>query len=166
MTSPWQNSNHFLNQPYGNIVKRHDQKKLFDMLLPHVGIWSRMPMQQQKPLVAHILSTPITPIIKNMSFILNREACYHSEKFSWSYKLMRTLYSKISTKDVCKQDHVLFVDVKSLLLTLHLDYICYICWPLMCKLSRPTWSNILSNVATNILVRFIYPLHKFESIPE
>lgn len=132
------------------------------MLLPqfHVGDWSRMPMQQQKPLVAHILSTPI---IKNMSFILNKEACYQNENFSWSYKLMRTFYLKISTKDVCKQDHVLFVDVKPLLLTLNLDYICYIFWPLMCKLSCPTWSNILSIVATNILVRFIYPLHKFES---
>ena len=68
------------SNPFGNVVKRPGVKKLFDMLLPkfHVGLWSKLPRQQLKPLLAHLL--PET-IVQRVSFVYSREDMDQVEKF-------------------------------------------------------------------------------------
>lgn len=150
--------------PHGNIVKRPGVKKLFEMLLSqfHVAIWSKMPCQKLRPLLAHILQEEV---IQRLSFIFSREDLDQKEKFPWSYKMSSIVCSKMRSRDVCKPNQVLFVDVSPVSLRRTPDHACYIPWPFVGEVYSPTKSGVIPNVATDILP-LIYPLHKFESVRE
>jgi hypothetical protein len=145
-----------------NVVRRPGLQKLFQMLFDrfHVGLWSKMPMKDLKPLLAFILPKGV---LDRLSFVFGREYCERSDNFPYCYKLLRTLFSKRRSRDVCKPDQVLLVDVCPLSLRMTPDAACYMPWPFQGDITSA--STIIPNVATDILP-FIYPLHKFQSVTD
>ena len=145
-----------------NVVRRPSLRKLFGMLLErfHVGLWSKMPIQDLKLLLSFILPEGV---VDRLSFVFGREYCERSENFPWCYKVLNTLYSKRHSRDVCKPHQVLLVDVSPLSLRRTPDAACYMPWPFQGDMTSS--STIIPNVATDILP-FIYPLHKFQSVSD
>lgn len=77
-----------------NIVKCPGLKKLFNMLFSqfNVSLWLKMAIGVLKPLLAYILPEGILP---RLSFVYNKKDLFSDYQFSWSYKLLSTLYSKL-----------------------------------------------------------------------
>jgi hypothetical protein len=114
------------------------------------------------PLLEYLL---LGDVIRRFAFIFGREYCEGSENFPWCYKVLRTLYSKHRSRDVCMPDQVLLVDVNPLSLRKAPDAACYIPLPFQGDFSSSCRAGVITNVATDLL-RFIYPLHKFEFVCE
>lgn len=150
--------------PFRNIVQRPRVKKLFAVLFEkfHVGLWSSLTRSMLFPLLRHILPVGI---MESLSFIFSREACRDFAKYPWCYKMCDTLFKKTVSKAVCMKDQILFVDVRPLSLTLNPDALCYLPDPFVGDLHYPNKSNVIPNIATDILP-FIYPLHRFGSVLE
>lgn len=145
-----------------NVIKRPGVTKLFAMLLErfHVGLWCTMPMRDLKPLLSYILPSGV---IDRLSFVYGREFCDRPMNFPWCYKLLKTLYCKRRSREVCRPDQLLLVDVSPLALRLAPDAACYMPYPFRGDLSSS--STTIPNVATDILP-FIYPLYQFESVSQ
>ena len=145
-----------------NVVKKPGVRKLFTMLFErfHVGLWSKMPMRDLKLLLNFILPEGV---LDRLSFVFGREYCERPEHYPWSYKVLDTLYYKRHSRDVCKPDQVLLVDVSPLSLRRTPDSACYMPWPFQGDFTAS--SRTIPNVATDI-IPFIYPLHQFESVSD
>lgn len=113
------------------------------------------------------LYTHILPpgIMERLSFVYNRGDLVHAKKFRWSYKTLRLVSSKVQSRNVCKLDQVLFVDVDLRLLRRIPNCMCYIPWLFQDHLKFPNNDGVIPNVATDILP-LVYPLHRFGSVPE
>jgi hypothetical protein len=77
--------------PHRNVIKRLGLVPLFSTLFEkfHVGIWSKMPMEQLRPLLAHLLPKHV---LEKIAFVYSREHCRDSQKFPWCYKMLDTLF--------------------------------------------------------------------------
>jgi hypothetical protein len=128
----------------------------------NVGLWSTLPMWYLRPLLAVILSDDI---IQKLSFVFDLAFCKYSRNHPHCYKLLSMLLRKKPSKDICLEDQVLFVDVVPNYQRRVADSISYRPFPFRGQISFPNDSGIIPNVATDILP-FIYPLHKFGSVPE
>ena len=150
--------------PFRNIVQRPGVLKLFAMLLDkfHVGLWSSMTKLKLFPLLRHILPPAV---MKTLSFIFSREDCCDFKNFPLCYKMCDTLFRKPSSRVVCIENQVLFVDVRPVSLRLNASAICYLPFPFLGEFHYLNESRVIPNVATDI-IPFIFPLHRFPSIVE
>ncbi|KAG0587914.1 hypothetical protein KC19_2G200800 [Ceratodon purpureus] len=128
----------------------------------HVGLWSKMPLGELKPLLTHILPAGV---MERLSFVYSRSDLIDRENFPWSYKTLGQVCSKVQSRNVCKLDQVLFVDVDPRSLRRTPNCMCYIPWPFQGHLNFPNDDGVIPNIATDILP-LVYPLHKFGSVPE
>ena len=128
----------------------------------HVGIWSKMLLEQLRPLLAHLLPVQV---LDNLAFVYGREYCLDSQKFPWCYKTIETLFRKGPSKDMCVPDQVLMVDVCPISLRRTPDTACYIPHPFVGDVNFPNDSRVIPNISTDI-IPFIYPLYEYESILE
>ena len=76
-----------------------------------------------------------------------------------------TLLRKITSKAVCLENQILFVDVHPLSMRYNPGGICYLPYHFVGELCYLNESRVIPNVATDI-IPFIYPLHRFASIEE
>ena len=128
----------------------------------HVGLWSKSPLRDLKPLLEFLLPEDA---IRRITFIFGRGYSVNFENFRCCYKVLSILYSKCLFSSVCKPHGVLLVDVYPLSLLRARNLACYIPWPLFGDLSSSHMTGVIPNVAMDLLP-FIYPLHKFECVNE
>jgi len=128
----------------------------------HVGLWSKTPIWDMLSSSRYLLLKDIEHII---SSTFGREYCKGSANFPLCYKVLMPLYSKRHSRDICKLDQVLLVDVNSFSLCQAWDTTCYIPLPFQRDLSSSCTISIITNVATDLL-HFIYSLHRFESVSQ
>ena len=114
------------------------------------------------PLLWHIL---LAIVMKSLSFIFSSEDCYDLQKYPSCHKMCDTLFRKTTSRVVCSEDQILFVDVRPLSMRYNPFGICYLPYPFVEELHYPNESRIIPNAATDI-IPFIYPLHRFASVDE
>lgn len=150
--------------PFRNVVKRPGLRGLFTTLFEkfHVGIWSKMPMQELRPLIAHLLPKDV---VEKLAFIYGREYCTDKQNYPWCYKMLNTLFIKGPSKRVCCEDQVLMVDVSPVSLRRTPDPACYIPRPFMGDLNIPNASRVIPNISTDI-IPFIYPMDEHQSVSQ
>ena len=113
-------------------------------------------------LLQHIL--PVA-IMKHLSFIFSKEDCHDFKKYPSCHKMYDTLLRKITSRTVCSENQVLFMDVCPVSMRHNPIGICYLPYFLVEELCYPNESRVIPNVATDIIL-FIYPLHRFASVEE
>ena len=150
--------------PHKNVIRRPGLTGMFVNLFEkfHVGLWSILPIEQLRPLLAHLLPLHI---LEKLAFVYGREYCLDSQKFPWCYKTLDTLFRKGPSKDLCAPDQVLMVDVRQVSLRRTPDTACYFPHPFVGDLNFPNDSRVIPNIATNI-IPFIYPMYEYESVSE
>ena len=103
--------------------------------------------------------------MKTLSFIFSREDCRDFKNYLSCYKMCDTLFKKPASRVVCAENQVLFVDVRHVSMRHNADAICFLPFPFCGEFHYPNESRAIPNVATDI-IPFIFPLHRFPSIPE
>ena len=148
--------------PFQNIVQRPDVMKLFMMILEkfHIGLWSSTTELKLISLLRHILPAAI---MKRESFIFFREDCHNYKKYPSYHNMYDTLLRKTSSRAVCSENQILFVDVHPVSMRHNPIGICYLPYSFVEELHYPNESGVISNVAIDI-IPFIYPLYKFASV--
>ena len=149
---------------FRNIVQRPGLSKFFTMLLDkfHVGLWSSMTKLKLFPLLRHILPSNV---MKTLSFIFSREDCRDFKNCPVCYKMCDALFRKPTSRVVCVENQILFVDVRPVSMRHNADAICYLPFPFHGELHYPNENKIIPNVATDI-ISFIFPLHRFASVAD
>ena len=109
--------------PFRNIVLRPGVPKLFALLLDkfYVGLWSSITKLKLFPLLQHILPPAV---MKTLSFIFSREDCSDFKNYLSCYKMCDTLFRKPTSRVVCAENQVLFVDVHPVSMRHNVDAIC------------------------------------------
>ena len=150
--------------PFRNIVQCPGVSKLFAMLLDkfHVGLWSSMTKLKLFPLLQHILPPAVK---KTLSFIISKEYCRDFKNYLAYYKLCDVLFRKPTSRVVCAENQILFVNVHPVSMRHNADAICYLPFPFHGKLHYPNESSVIPNVTTHI-IPFIFPLHRFASVED
>ena len=128
----------------------------------HIGLWSSMTKLKLFPLLQHIISAPV---MKNPSFIFSREDYHDFRNYASCYKMCYIILIKITSKAMCTENQILFMDVRPFLLRHNPNVICYLPYPFIGEIHYPNESRVIPNVATDI-IPFIYPLYRFASIAE
>lgn len=149
---------------FANIIRRPGLDKFFAMLLQkfHVGIWSSTNRWYLLRLLRHILPDGVE---KRLAFIFSQS---DARDFDWAkicYKRDTTLFRKDLSRAVCVKDQFLFVDVNPVALRMTPKVFSYLPHPFVGDLCFPNKSKVIPNIATDLLP-FIYPLHRFPSVPD
>ena len=112
----------------GTLSRAPGVPKLFSMLLDkfHVGLWSSRTKLKLFPLLRHILPASI---MKTLSFIFSREDCCDFKNYSMCYKMCDSLFKKPTSRVVCTENQILFVDVCLVSMRHNADAICYLPFP-------------------------------------
>jgi len=126
----------------------------------HVGIWSKMPIQELRPIFLYLFPQNI---ILKVSFIFGREYCVNNEKFPWCYKMLTILFSKKQSMEVFMEDQVLMVNISPLSICKTLDHVCYICFPFVKELLFSNSSCVILYISIDIIL-FIYPLANYKFV--
>ena len=128
----------------------------------HVGLWSSMTKLKLFPLLRDILPAAV---IKTLSFILSREDCRDFKNYPSCYKIYDILFKKLTSRVVCTENQLLFVDVRPVSMTHNANAICYLPYPFLWEFHYPNESRVFCNVAIDIIL-FIFPLHRFASVED
>ena len=114
------------------------------------------------PLLQHILPPAV---MKTLSFIFFREDCRDFKNYPACYKMCDAFFRKPTSRVVCTENQILFVDVRLVSMRHNVDAICYLPFSFLGELHYPNESRVIPNVATGN-IPFIFPLQRFASVED
>ena len=142
------------NTPFRNIVQCLSVTKFFTMFLEKflIEVWSFMRKLKLFPFLWHSLPAPT---IKSLSFIFSRKDCHDFRNYHSCYKMYDTFLTKTTSKAVCEENQILFVDVRPLLLRHNPNIICCLPYPFVGEFRYPNEYRIFPNVTIDIIQLFV-----------
>ena len=127
----------------------------------HVGLWSSMMKFKLFPLLRHILPPAV---MKTLSFIFSREDCHDFKNYPSCYKICDTLFKKSTSRLVCGENQILFVDVRLVSMRHNADAICYLPFPFLGKFHYLNESRDLFLMLQLILYHSFFPYIGFPQL--
>ena len=103
--------------------------------------------------------------MKTLSFIFSKEDCRDFKNYPLCYKMCDTLLRKPTSRVVCTENQIIFVDVRPVSMKHNANAICYLHFPFLGEFHYPNESRVILNVATDI-IPFNFPLHRFASVED